>query len=104
MKLSCLKWSGVHLSKPGVTTPSTRKSRSKAAMATQQPQDDANAERPNTTSPGNEGARGSRGAANSGAQEGNSTNQSPLPEPAPDLREADARGGGGAGSESSRSK
>jgi hypothetical protein len=63
---------------------------------------------PNATSPGNEGARGSRGQANSGAQPANSTNENGnqrAPESgAPDLREADAQGGGGAASESSRSQ
>jgi hypothetical protein len=59
---------------------------------------------PNSKSSGNEGARGSRGQANSGAQGGNSTNKSELPEPSPGLRDVpDAQGGGGVGSESSRS-
>lgn len=64
--------------------------------------------RPNATSPGNEGARGSRGQANSGAQPANSTNQDGnerAPEQgSPDLRDADAQGGGGAASDSSRSR
>ena len=63
---------------------------------------------PNTTSPGNEGSRGSRGQANSGAQPGNSTNAEGNDRAAeggsPDLRDADAQGGGGVASESSRSK
>jgi hypothetical protein len=63
---------------------------------------------PNATSPGNEGARGSRGQANSGAQAGNSTNSAGnerAPEAgAPDLRDAPAQGGGGIASNSSRSK
>jgi hypothetical protein len=63
---------------------------------------------PNATSSGNEGARGSRGQANSGAQPANSTNEggnARAPESgAPDLREADAQGGGGVASESSRSQ
>jgi hypothetical protein len=64
--------------------------------------------RPNATSPGNEGARGSRGAANSGAQPANSTNEggNDRAETAqePDTRDANAQGGGGIASESSRSK
>jgi hypothetical protein len=75
------------------------------SMASQTPDDDDTL--PNARSPGNEGARGSRGQANSGAQEGNSTQRGGndrAPEAgAPDLRDADAQGGGGAGSESSRS-
>jgi hypothetical protein len=63
---------------------------------------------PNAKSSGNEGARGSRGQANSGAQAGNSTNaggNDRAPEGgSPDLRDADAQGGGGVASESSRSK
>ena len=63
---------------------------------------------PNSKSPGNQGARGSRGQANSGAQPGNSTNAGrDEREPAagePDLRNADAQGGGGLASESSRSE
>jgi hypothetical protein len=44
-------------------------------------------------------------SATSGAQPGNSTNRSELPEPeSTDLRDAPAQGGGGAGSPSSRSK
>ena len=63
--------------------------------------------RPNATSPGNEGARGSRGQANSGAQPADSTNAGAderAPEQGSDLRDADAQGGGGVASESSRSK
>ncbi len=64
---------------------------------------------PNATSPGNEGARGSRGQANSGAQPGNSTNAGGN-ERAPQGRDADARGqdgqggqgGGGPSSDSNR--
>ena len=61
-------------------------------------------------SPGNEGSRGSRGQANRGAQGAESTNegggdaQLPEEEGADDLRGEDARGGGGIGSGSSRSK
>jgi len=62
---------------------------------------------PNSKSTGNAGARGSRGQANSGAQPGNSTNpdgneRAPATD-APDLRDDEAQGGGGAGSQSSRS-
>lgn len=63
--------------------------------------------KPNATSPGNEGARGSRGQANSGAQPVNSTNpQGNERAPAADdtdLRDAPAQGGGGVASNSSRS-
>jgi hypothetical protein len=67
------------------------------------PDDDATL--PNAKSSGNEGARGSRGQANSGAQPGNSTNQEERAptQDAPDLRKEPAQGGGGAGSNSSRS-
>jgi hypothetical protein len=74
-------------------------------MASQTDNDRA-ANLPSSKSPGNEGARGSRGQANSGAQPGNSTNQDGgrAPEPADaDLRDAQAQGGGGAASGSSRS-
>jgi hypothetical protein len=74
-------------------------------MPTRSPDDDDTV--PNAKSPGNEGARGSRGQANSGAQPGNSTNvgrDERAPEASPDLRDADAQGGGGVASESSRSK
>ena len=75
-------------------------------MAPQSSPDDDT--QPNATSPGNQGARGSRGQANSGAQPGNSTNaggnERAEEAGSPDLRDADARGGGGAASESSRSK
>jgi hypothetical protein len=68
---------------------------------------DEDATLPNAKSSGNEGARGSRGQANSGAQPGNSTNQDgnerERTDGAPDLRKDDAQGGGGAGSNSSRS-
>jgi hypothetical protein len=70
-------------------------------MASQQSPDEKN------VSPGNEGARGSRGQANRGAQEGNSTQaggNDRAPEPADDLRQAEGQGGGGAGSDSSRSR
>jgi hypothetical protein len=73
-------------------------------MASQSPENDDAL--PNAKSPGNEGARGSRGQANSGAQPGNSTNaggNQRAPEADTDLRDADAQGGGGAGSPSSRS-
>jgi hypothetical protein len=63
---------------------------------------------PSAKSPGNHGARGSRGQANSGALPGNSTNQGGRERSAdpqgPDLRDAPAQGGGGVASESSRSK
>ena len=60
-------------------------------------------------SPGNEGSRGSRGQANRGAQAEDGTNEggdAQLPdEGKEDLRDdPNARGGGGAGSGSSRSK
>lgn len=72
-------------------------------MPSEQEPDDATP--PNATSAGNEGSRGSRGQANSGAQPANSTNKGELPPPSPDLSGApDAQGGGGIGSESSRSK
>lgn len=88
-------------------------------MAT--PQDDPDATRPftpartddddtipNATSPGNQGARGSRGQANSGAQPGNSTNAGGNERAGerqdPDLRREAGQGGGGVSSESSRSK
>ncbi|HET8746281.1 MAG TPA: hypothetical protein VFM98_11800 [Ramlibacter sp.] len=72
-------------------------------------QDDTDKDRkaPNATSPGNAGARGSRGQANSGAQPANSTNAGAderAPERGTDPRDADAQGGGGVASESSRSK
>lgn len=61
-----------------------------------------------SSSGGNEGARGSRGQANSGAQPGNSTqergNGRAAGDGAPDLRDADAQGGGGIASNTSRSK
>jgi len=63
---------------------------------------------PGNLSPGNEGARGSRGMANRGAQPDNSTNgrgDDQLPdEGKEDLRGTDARGGGGDSSDSSRSR
>jgi hypothetical protein len=69
-------------------------------------EDDGNL--PNAKSSGNEGARGSRGQANSGAQPENSTNRAGnerAPEDgAPDLRDAQAQGGGGVASDSSRSR
>lgn len=60
-------------------------------------------------SPGNEGARGSHGAANRGAQPGESNNEggdAQLPdEGKEDLRsDRDAQGGGGIASNSSRSR
>ena len=74
-------------------------------MSVQQPDDDAPV--PSAKSSGNEGARGSRGQANSGAQSGNPDSDPKERESAkdtPDLRDADAQGGGGIASESSRSK
>jgi hypothetical protein len=74
-------------------------------MSVQQPEDDGRT--PDTRSTGNEGARGSRGQANGGAQSGNpdaGDNERAPGEGAPDLRDADAQGGGGVASESSRSK
>jgi hypothetical protein len=63
---------------------------------------------PGNLSPGNEGSRGSRGMANRGAQPQESTNEgadAQLPdEGKADLREADARGGGGDSSASSRAR
>ena len=58
-------------------------------------------------SSGSEGSRGSRGQANSGAQDDTATNQDAQPAAGPaahDLREDDARGGGGIASGSSRSR
>jgi hypothetical protein len=58
-------------------------------------------------SSGSEGSRGSRGEANSGAQDGTATNQDAEPaggRAAHDLRDDDARGGGGIASGSSRSR
>lgn len=74
----------------------------------QQPSDDtATNATPNATSPGNAGARGSHGQANSGAQPGNATQQDGNTHAditgTTDLRDDIARGGGGAGSASSRS-
>lgn len=76
-------------------------------MAPQDPDRDDRV--PNTTSPGNEGARGSRGQANRGAQPANSTNEGGDDRAPtggePDTRgDADAQGGGGLASESSRSR
>jgi hypothetical protein len=75
-------------------------------MADQQkPAGEASAD-PNSRSSGNQGARGSRGQANDGALPDNGSHDGrdkPAPQ-APDLRDADAQGGGGAGSESSRSR
>lgn len=62
---------------------------------------------PNAISPGNPGARGSRGQANSGAQPGNSTNAAGnerAQERPDDLRRESGQGGGGVASGSSRSK
>ena len=61
---------------------------------------------PDAKSPGNEGARGSRGQANSGAQAGNpdgSADEGAAAQDDPDLRDAKAQGGGGIASDSSRS-
>jgi hypothetical protein len=75
-------------------------------MPEQRPEDDD--QLPNAKSSGNEGARGSRGQANSGAQAGNpdaqGNNERAPTDGEPDLRDADAQGGGGVASESSRSK
>ena len=63
---------------------------------------------PGARSPGNQGARGSRGQANDGALPDNGGHDGrgkPAPDPgASDLGDADAQGGGGAGNESSRSR
>lgn len=60
-----------------------------------------------STSSGNEGSRGNRGIPNSGAQDRTGTNEQgdgpSAADEAPDTREGDARGGGGAGSGSRRS-
>lgn len=62
---------------------------------------------PQSKSTGNEGARGSRGQANSGAQSGSEAHSGAREQPetpsGADLRETDAQGGGGLASESSRS-
>jgi hypothetical protein len=61
----------------------------------------------NATSPGNAGSRGSEGRPNSGATGENSTQSEGnrrAPEADTDLRKDEARGGGGAASNSSRSK
>ena len=74
-------------------------------MSEQQRDDDATI--PNAKSSGNEGARGSRGQANSGAQPGNpdgAGNERAPADSAPDLRKEEAQGGGGIASDSSRSK
>ena len=71
-----------------------------------QPQDD-DATSESSTSPGNQGARGSRGQANSGALPGNpdaAADERAPGESEPDLRKDRAQGGGGIGSESSRSR
>ena len=74
-------------------------------MASQSPDNDDTI--PNSKSPGNQGARGSRGDANSGALAGNSTEDGASERARrakePDLRKAEAEGGGGLSSESSRS-
>ena len=77
-------------------------------MSTKQPSEEtAKNATPDATSPGNEGARGSRGQANSGAQADNSTQGSGNSHAdvtgETDLRDEIARGGGAA-SDSSRSK
>ena len=74
-------------------------------MPAQTPNDDESIR--SARSPGNEGARGSRGQANDGAQAGNPDAQAregAAGDGAPDLRDADAQGGGGVASDSSRSK
>lgn len=91
----------------GPTPPGISLSRSEpnTPMPDTRPEDDDTV--PNAKSPGNEGARGSRGQANSGAQPGNPDSQDNERAPSagtPDLRDADAQGGGGAASDSSRSK
>lgn len=61
---------------------------------------------PDSRSSGNQGARGSRGQANDGALPDNGSHDG-HDKPAPqstDLRDADAQGGGGAASDSSRSR
>ena len=59
-------------------------------------------------SSGNQGSRGSPGQANDGALPDNGSHDGRDKPPAgaesPDLRDADAQGGGGAASESSRSR
>ena len=61
---------------------------------------------PPSTSPGNEGARGSRGQANDGARRGDNADLSDHAPVSgePDLRRDGGQGGGGVASESSRSK
>ena len=60
-----------------------------------------------STSSGNEGSRGSRGIPNSGARQGTGTNEHgdgpSAADEAPDTRQSEARGGGGAGSGTRRS-
>jgi hypothetical protein len=69
---------------------------------------DEDTQDPSSRSSGNQGARGSRGQANDGALPDNGSHDGrdkPVPgEGTPDLKDADAQGGGGAGSESSRSR
>jgi hypothetical protein len=70
------------------------------------PEDD-DATIPNAQSTGNQGARGSRGQANSGALPGSPDAGANEREPVdhdPDLRKAPAQGGGGKDSASSRSQ
>jgi hypothetical protein len=61
-----------------------------------------------TTSPGNAGSRGSEGQPNSGARGNENSTEAHgnarAPEADTDLRGTPARGGGGAGSNSSRSQ
>ena len=62
---------------------------------------------PSIHSPGNPGARGSSGQPNRGASDQDIPNHGTERAPeqgAPDLRDADARGGGGVDSGSSRSR
>jgi hypothetical protein len=76
-------------------------------MTSPRHQGDEQAPDPGSRSSGNQGARGSRGQANDGALPDNGSHDGrDKPAPggtSPDLREADAQGGGGAGSNSSRS-
>jgi hypothetical protein len=71
-------------------------------MPTETPDDSTT---PHATSPGNQGARGSRGEANTGAEPGGpgGAPEEHSPKSGPDLRDADAQGGGGIASDSSRS-
>jgi hypothetical protein len=76
-------------------------------MTSPQNQRDEQPADPASRSSGNQGARGSRGQANDGAlPDDGSHDGRDKPAPggtSPDLRDDDAQGGGGAGSNSSRS-